>query len=93
MITLRQNLQIMNNSGRLLRTQHPFFTTDNNGFNMRSVGQYYYTEVEECPEDAIYDAFNPVWDYFKVVDDNTIIFETQTSSCCPSWAHLIKIRS
>jgi len=87
MFTLGQKLAHHN-----MNTQHPFFTTDNNGFNMRSVGAYYFTEVEELPEYATDDAFDPEWDYFRVVDDNTIIFECETTRSYPSWTHLIKIK-
>ena len=79
----------MNNANN---TQNPFFTTDNNGFNMRSVGEYFHTEVEGTPEDATYDAFDPEWQYFRVVDNNTIIFESEMTSSYAQWAHLIKIK-
>ena len=80
MITLGQNLLIMNN------TQHPFFTTDNNGFNFRSLCDYYEREINDEH------AFHPDWHYFRFVDDNTIIFEPFETLGYAQWTSLIKIK-
>ena len=86
MFTLGQKLAHHN-----MNTQHPFFTTDNNGFNMRTISAYFHA-YDGCPEDAIYDAFDPEWHYFRFLDNNTIIFELIETDSYPHWTELIKAK-
>jgi len=72
-----------------MNTQHPFFTSDNNGFNLRSLNDYYCREISGLDDD---EAFYPKYDYFRFVDNNTIIFEDTMTGAYPSWTQLVKIK-